>query len=351
MQPWKIHGGDGNVAYYLTKALIKKINLKRFPDFNYKYPLEVIKVHQKFLAREFSLVHFNIAPSIIHYYITPRWVDGNYLLLKYAKKLGVKTILNIHGITILENEKQQQERFVAGRTRIIANACKKVDRIIINAEHMRSKVIRCYGVDNEKIVQIPNGVNLDLFKKQNNRTSLSGNPAILFIGHICWVKGIDVLLEAMVSIIKSLPNAKLHLVGAELWNIRPIIKQKHLENYIIFHGALPHSKIPDYYKAASLCILPSRHEGFPIVMLEAMASGTPFISSDIAIFQEILKNEENALIFKSEDAVSLSTAILRLRTDSKLRKKIIQGGFRTVSDYGWNKVAEKYMSVYQELSE
>ena len=259
--------------------------------------------------------------------------------------------MNIHGITILENEKQQQERFVAGRTRIIANACKKVDRIIINAEHMRSKVIRCYGVDNEKIVQIPNGVNLDLFKKQNNRTSLSGNPAILFIGHICWVKGIDVLLEAMVSIIKSLPNAKLHLVGAELWNIRPIIKQKHLENYIIFHGALPHSKIPDYYKAASLCILPSRHEGFPIVMLEAMASGTPFISSDIASFQEILKNEENALIFKSEDAVSLSTAILRLRTDSKLRKKIIQGGFRTVSDYGWNKVAEKYMSVYQELSE
>ena len=208
MQPWSIHGGDGNVAYYLTEALVKRINLTRFPDFNYSYPVKVSKVYQEFLAREFDVIHFNIAPSMIHYYFTPRWVDGNYLLLKYAKNFGAKTVLNIHGITTLENEKLQQQRFVAGRTRIIANAAKKIDRIIINAEHMRSKVISCYGVDNEKIRIIPNGVNLDMFKIQNPQMFLSGNPVILFVGHICWVKGIDVLLDAMVKIKRSLPNAK-----------------------------------------------------------------------------------------------------------------------------------------------
>jgi glycosyltransferase involved in cell wall biosynthesis len=357
MQPWRIYGGIGNVAYYLTEALMKRINLTRFPELGFRYPIEVIKVHQKFLARGFSIVHFNLAPSMIHYYFTPRWGDGSYFLLKYAKNLGVKTILNIHGITILENEKHQLERFVASRTRVIANASKQVDQIIINAEHMRSKVISAYGVDNEKIVIIPNGVNLDMFSKQNRKIFLSGDPAILFVGHVCWGKGIDVLLEAMVNIRNSLPNAKLHVVGtglngrAELENIKHIVKQKHLENQVIFHGAVPHSRIPYYYKSAALCVLPSRHEGFPITMLEAMASGVPFISSDIASFQEILKNGENALFFKSEDAVSLSTAILRLCTDSTLREKIIQGASKTVADFGWDRIADRYISVYQDLCE
>lgn len=349
MQPWAIHGGDGNVAHYLTEALIKKIHLTRFPNFS--SPTNLMKIYNKFLTREFNIVHFNTAPSIIYYYFTTRWVDGNYLLLKYAKNMGSKTILNIHGITLLENETGNQERFVAGRTRVVANASKKVDRIIINAQHMRSKVISCYGVDDDKITVIPNGVNLDMFKKQNYGISLSGNPAILFVGHLCWVKGIDVLLDALGRLKNSLPNAKVHLVGVDLENTRLMVKQKCLENQVVFHGGVPHSRIPDYYKSATLCVLPSRHEGFPITMLEAMASGTPFISSDIASFQEILINEENALIFKSEDAISLSTAILRLCTDSTLRRKIIQGAYNTVLNYSWDRIAEKYISLYQDLCE
>ena len=351
MQPWKIHGGDGNVAYYLTEALMKKIRLTRFPEFNYRYPTGLVEIHKKFLTREFSIVHFNIAPSIFHYYFTTRWFDGNYFLLKYARNLDVKTILNIHGITLLEHEKSEQGQFVAGRTRIIADASQKVDRVIINAEHMRSKVIVCYGVDNEKITVVPNGVDLDMFRMQNNRVPLSGNPAILFVGHICWGKGIDILLDAMAILRNSLPEAKLHMVGVELENFRYAVKEKGLENHVVFHGAVPHSKIPSYYKSATLCVLPSRQEGFPITMLEAMASGTPFVSSDIASFRERLKNGENALLFKSEDVVSLSTTILRLCTDSTLREKIIQGASKTVADYGWDKIAERYISVYQELFE
>ena len=108
---------------------------------------------------------------------------------------------------------------------------------------------------------------------------------------------------------------------------------------------------PYYYKSATLCVLPSRHEGFPIAMLEAMASGTPFVSSDISGFKEILTSEENALLFKSEDASSLSTAIVRICTDSTLRAKIVQGASKTVEKYSWDRIAEKYISVYQDLSE
>jgi len=352
-QPGPITGGASNVAYYLTKALEKKVNLTYFPGgISYSYPVNLLHVYSDFLKRKFNIIHFNVAPSIIQYRRTSRWVDGNYLLLKYAKTRGSCSVLNIHGITPLESE-PSQNKLATLKTLDVARACKKVDRIIVNSEYMRSKVIAWYGANSDKIAVIPNGVDLDMFGVQNRRIVLSGDPAILFVGHLWWVKGVDVLLQAMVRLKSVLPEVKLHLVGGEHEhyenNYRLVAKRNGLEEQVIFHGAVPHSIIPYYYKSAALCVFPSRHEGFSVTMLEAMASGTPIVASDIERFREILQDGENAVLFKSEDAVSLSTAILRLCADSDLRKKISQKASKTVMNYSWDSIAERYVSFYKSL--
>jgi phosphatidylinositol alpha-mannosyltransferase len=84
-------------------------------------------------------------------------------------------------------------------------------------------------------------------------------------------------------------------------------------------------------------------------MLEAMASGTPIVASDIERFREILHDGENAVLFKSEDAVSLSTAILRLYSSSDLRRKISQNASKTAMNYSWDSIAERYVSLYRNL--
>jgi glycosyltransferase involved in cell wall biosynthesis len=356
-QSGPITGGAGNVAYYLTKALEKKVNLTYFPGrISYSYPVNLLHVYSAFLKRKFNIIHFNVSPSIIQYRRTLRWVDGNYLLLKYAKTRGSCSVLNIHGITPLENEPSQKQKYLALKTLDTAKACKKADGIIVNTEYMRSKVIAWYGANSDKIAVIPNGVDLEMFSVQNRRIVLSGDPAILFVGHLWWVKGVDILLQAMVRLKSALPEVKLHLVGDEHGHkyendYKLVAKRNGLERQVIFHGVVPHSIIPYYYKSATLCVLPSRHEGFSITMLEVMASGTPFVASDIGTFRDILHDGENALLFKSGDAVSLSTAILRLCADSGLRRKISQNASKTVMNYSWDSIAERYVSLYTSLFE
>jgi glycosyltransferase involved in cell wall biosynthesis len=353
-QPGPIVGGASNVAYYLTKALEKKADLTYFPGgISYSYPVNLLHVYSDFLKRKFDIIHFNVAPGIIQYRRTSRWIDGNYLLLKYAKTRGSCSVLNIHGITPLESE-SSQGKFPALKALDAARACKKADRIIVNSEYMRSKVIAWYAANRDKIAVIPNGVDLNMFSVQNRRIVLSGDPAILFVGHLWWVKGVDVLLQAMVRLKSALPEAKLHLVGDEHEHeyendYRLVAKRKGLEEQVIFHRAVPYSIIPHYYKSAALCVFPSRHEGFSIVMLEAMASGTPIVASDIERFREILHDGENAVLFKSEDAVSLSTAILRLYSSSDLRRKISQNASKTAMNYSWDSIAERYVSLYRNL--
>jgi glycosyltransferase involved in cell wall biosynthesis len=354
-QPGPITGGAGNVAYYLTKALEKKVDLTYFPGFGdyYSFPLNLLHVYSDFLKRKFNIIHFNVPPSIIQYRRTLRWVDGNYLLLKYAKTKGSYSVLNIHGITPLETE-PSQNNLAAIKTLDGVRACKKADRIVVNSQYMRSKVIAWYGANRDKVVVIPNGVDLDMFSVQNRRIVLSGDPAILFVGHLWWVKGVDVLLQAMVRLKSALPEAKLHLVGDKHEhefekNYKLVAKRKGLEEQVIFHGHIPYSIIPYYYKSAALCVFPSIHEGFSITLLEAMASGTPVVASDIERFREILQDGENTVLFKSEDAVSLSTAILRLYADSGLRKKISQKASKTVMNYSWDSIAGRYVSLYKSL--
>jgi glycosyltransferase involved in cell wall biosynthesis len=355
-QPGPITGGAGNVAYYLTKALERKVNLTYFPaGISYLYPVNLLHVYNDFLKRKFNIVHFNVPPTIIQYRRTLRWIDGNYLLLKYAKTRGSCSVLNFHGITPLESE-LSQNNLASLKTLDGVRACKKADRIVVNSEYMRSKIIAWYGANRDRVVVIPNGVDLDMFNVQNRRIVLSGNPAILFVGHLWWIKGVDLLLQAMVKLKSVLPEAKLHLVGAKYEhefekNYELVAKRQGLEQQVIFHGAVSHSIIPHYYKSAALCVLPSRHEGFSITMLEAMASGTPIVASDIERFREILQDGENAVLFKSEDAVSLSTAILRLYADSDLRRKISQNASKTVMNYSWDSIAERYISLYKNLCE
>jgi len=109
--------------------------------------------------------------------------------------------------------------------------------------------------------------------------------------------------------------------------------------------------VPLYYNSADLCVFPSRHESFGLGILEAMASGIPVIASNIETFREILFNGKNAILFKSEDAEALSKAIHTLYQDVGLRKKISHNALRTVMEYRWENIAERYISLYRRLCE
>jgi len=341
-------GGVSNVAYYLGKALAKKVNLTYFPRFMPKksYVNNFFNVQKRFVTKEFDLVHFNVVPN---------WINGSFVLLKIAKMRGTPTVLNIHGLIQIEHKFSGYSSDSIPYMALLNTfcSCKDVDKIVVNSEYMHTRVATLYGIRRDKIVVIPNGIDLDLFDGCDHKLMLDGDPVILFIGLFSKIKGVDVLIKAIAKLRSKLPDMKLHLVGtgtpSDISDFQALAKRKGIEKFLVFHDWAPISMVPRYYKSADICVFPSRHEGFGISVLEAMASGVPLIASNIESFRKILSNGKNGILFKSGNADALSKGILALYQDLSLRKKISQAALETVGKYSWENIAERYLSLYKCL--
>jgi glycosyltransferase involved in cell wall biosynthesis len=339
-------GGVSSVAYYLPKALRKKVDITylRGISSNNDFPKMYFKVGSQFISAKFDIIHFNSDPT---------WKNGSSLLIRFAKVGRARTVLNIHGIPQLERRAEQWPDSVSFRNWLSTlNYCKLADRVVVNSEFMRDNVIAWYRLNSDKVVVIPNGVDLKMFSSSNDRVFLEGDPSILYVGHLSGLKGVDILIHAVAKLRFEFPKIKLHLVGnGNAARFAALSKDEGIEKSVIFHSWTKPSMIPSYYKSADICVFPSRHEGFGIVILEAMASGVPVIASDIPSFREIISNGFDGRLFKSQDIDALTKEVAALYRDPNLGKELAHNAFEKVTKYSWDRIAEKYLSLYKYLCE
>jgi glycosyltransferase involved in cell wall biosynthesis len=142
---------------------------------------------------------------------------------------------------------------------------------------------------------------------------------------------------------------KLHIVGWQSPEFHLLAKKLGIEKFTVFHGYHDQKTIPRYYNSADICIFPSLHEGFGLVVLEAMACGKPIIASNIGSFQELISHGKNGYLFRTGDAKDLSEAILNLHYDSDLKKNLSRNAYKASIGYDWEKIASMYVSLYGEL--
>lgn len=348
-EPTSAHGGPENVAFYLSKALAKRTNLTYYPRFaaaaKRRYMKSLFNVCGRFLTQRFDVFHLNSVPSLI---------NGGYPLLKSAKRMGVHTLLNIHGIIQLERGfGEAQGLFPYAGLYYTFTSCKSADRVVVNSDLMRGKVISWYGVSPDKIEVIPNGVELERFVGCDDRLNLGGDPCILYLGALSKEKGLDILIEAIAKLRLELPRMRLHLVGSTHLEpgdeFRLQAKKEGIENHVIFYDWASQSMVPRILKSADICVFPSRLEGFSLVILEAMAAGASIIASDIGGFREALAGGKNGMLFKAGNVDALSEAILNLYHDHGLSKKIAGAALEAVKAYSWKNIAERYVSLYHDL--
>lgn len=339
----EIRGGVGNVALFLPKALSREVDVIYYPRItSNRYPLKLIDIYKKFISGDFDVVHFNIPPV---------WINGGYVILKCAELAEIPTIMNIHAIVQYEHTQDPGVSPLSGyQLRRQLNASRLVDRIVVHSEYMRRIVPIYYGVRRDKVIVIPNGINLEAFSNRNGGQKLPGEPAIINIGRFSFLKGTPTLIEAVAKVRTKLPGAKLHIIGNVAPEYLQVSRRPGVEEYTIFHGEVEeHTNVLRYLKGSDILISASRHEGFGIVILEAMASGVPVIASDIESFQELISNGTNGLLFPVGDADALSEAIVTLYENRLLRKELVFQGLETAKRYSWTDVASKYISLYQSL--
>lgn len=196
---------------------------------------------------------------------------------------------------------------------------------------------------------IPNGVDLEGFQNPQR----DWKPArLLFVGRIVYQKGLDLLLDALGRLRKL--DWQLELVGdgPRRERLEDQAARLGIAKRVQFHGWQPRQALPGIFSAANLFVYPSRHEGMPNAVLEAMASGLPVVATRIPGNEELVEEGKTGRLVPPEDAVALQAALESLIKDAKRRQAMGAAARRKVeAKYSWQGVAQAYLDLIQGVLE
>ena len=353
------HGGAAIVAYNLALGMAKRghgINIFTtsidFSDTVESYDnISIYRYGTNFRIGS-SNFSFNLflkpikhKVDIIHIHAGNPLADlAGYVYIKRNRK--TPSIITYHG-----DEQEGIGSFVRNtgvalyNKHLLDKVLSRADIIISPSEYYIDES-RFLGKYRDKIVVIPNGINIDDFdipySKEECRVKLElplDKSIVLFVGNLTPYKGPDVLVKAMPVIIREVPDTELVFVGSGGMReeLGELSKKLRIEKYVKFAGFIEEGLKPLYYKAADVFCLPStlNTEVFPIVLLEASASGIPMVVSDLDTFKCIIEEGYNGLFTKRGDEKNLADVIVYLLENEDIREKMGKNGRKKVEDYSY----------------
>jgi len=296
---------------------VKIIRFKNISDrLAWKYKLYLapgIFNYLKGHLREYDLVHLQDLISL-----------QAFLTSQFCKKSGVPYVLTAHGSVfwLQQNKLLNQLYYKLVGTRVIKNSEK-----IIALTKTEIEQFKDIGIENDKIVLIPNGIEvlgIEKIKRGSFRKKYNiGNDQniILFLGRIHKIKGIHLLIQSFNEVLQKLNNSILVIVGPNdgfLPELKNQIEKLGLEDKTLITGPLYEKSKYEAYLDADIYVLPSIYETFPMTIIEACASGTPVILTNNCGISDIIHG--NAGFAVSYDKNSLKDAMMEILIDNDLKK-------------------------------
>jgi glycogen(starch) synthase len=228
--------------------------------------------------------------------------------------------------------------------------------VITCSSYMREHVADIYGLEEENVAVIPNGIDpselvpVDDLDSLRARFAARDQRLVLLVGRLVYEKGFQLALEALPGLIERLGNVRFIVAGSGTAEAE-LHQQAHelgLDEHGTFLGWIGDDVLHSLYRIADLTVVPSIYEPFGLVALEAMASGCPCLVADTGGLREVVPNEDVGLRFRSRDPDSLATMAERLLTDVELRDRLVAEAQEHVLSFDWADVAGQVAAVYRE---
>ncbi|MFX0025456.1 MAG: glycosyltransferase [Candidatus Hermodarchaeota archaeon] len=369
----KIGGGIERVISTLSKFLSKnyKIFFLAFRDFKNLYPFEGryyslkenLKTFNPFLKffKIYSLTRIKrILISIKT--ISPHLIISN---MYYTDIFTILTKLlfriKIPIVTVIHTNPKMRFKGKSWYIKFILKflySLKQVNKIITVSKEIQHIIKIDYGINEKKISNIYNGINIELINKLKdepisdyNNIFYDENKFIFInVGRLVELKGQKYLIEAFAAVKDKLKNPKLLIIGeGPLRNkLIALIKDYQLENHVFLLGV---RKNPYNLMAKSnIFILSSIYEGFPTVLLEALACGLPIISTNCKTGPfEILKKNEFGILVEAKNPKDLAENMLKLAHNKELLKKFSIKALERAKDYNIKKKVNQWIQVIENL--
>lgn len=282
--------------------------------------------------------------DIIHAHFTyPAGFVGAKLKEKYKKPL----IITIH-----ENRDWFLNEVSSGDKKLIYSWHNANKIIRVNKRDL--KELKKIGINESKLLSIPNGFSPDIFKPMNTnvarkRLGLSvGKKILVNIANLEEYKGQKYLIEAMKKVLTKRDDVLLYIVGQGSLKkpLQLMINKCGLQNDVVLAGGnKPSREIPLWMNACGVFVLSSLSEGNPTVMFEALGCGKPFVGTNVGGIPEIIINTKLGILVEPKDVNGLAKAILKA-LDTKWNKDYI---LNYAKQFTWDRIAEKILGVYDEV--
>lgn len=194
---------------------------------------------------------------------------------------------------------------------------------------------------------VPNGVDTARFHPGERRARADGTaPQLLFLGRLEPRNGLGTALAAMPAILERFPDAVLTVAGDGPFRAGYERDAAHLGDRVRFVGAVFADR-PEWYRDADLYLCPTTRASFGITLLEAMASGTPMLVSDLPAFRDVLGGTEAGMTLPAGDAAAWARAVVELLADPKRRAAMGAAGRNRAEAFAWPVITDQVMEIYR----
>lgn len=263
-------------------------------------------------------------------------------------------VVTVYDLTFM----RYPERLTAARRLYLRsfteNTCRRADRILAISQSTADDLTELLGIDPNKIDVTPLGYDRDVFKPLPDDTIAKfrieknlPERYWLYLGTLEARKNLTVLVEAYAQLPPD-ERPLLVLAGGKGWKIEPLfdaIEKHNLGDSIRFTGFVPDEEIALWYNSAELFLFPSVFEGFGLPVLEAMACGTPVITSDASSLPEVA--EGAGLCLPPHDTTAWTEALQRVYHDAAWRTAARERGLAKVQKFSWEQTARLTIASYQ----
>ena len=261
-------------------------------------------------------------------------------------------------------------------------ALRKLDAIICNSRHTAAVLAGQYGIPDDRLPVIYKSIDLEGIGFPGDRpgeaeesasqdrdragaepreiekplrrgpdTAQDQKRQILFIGGNVQRKGLPTLIHAASAVVERVPGTVFSVVGdnQNLEAMKALCRREGVGDHFRFWGWQSHNQIQAHYRQASVFVMPSLIEAFGVVFLEAMAAGVPVIGGDTGGTRELIEDGVNGILVTPRDHRQLAGRIVDLLEDEDLRRRLIEGGRRTVRNYTVEAMLDRTYLIYHQL--
>lgn len=271
---------------------------------------------------------------------------------------STKTIVTVHDLSFVRVPDAASPKLRNYLNYVVPLSVRRADHVIADSFATQQDLIDLYGVPAEKITTLHSGID-PRYQQGDSYTSpltirskynLPETPYLFAVGTIQPRKNYSRLIRALRLLRDKRYDLVLVIAGGKGWledEMYRTIRQTHMQDHVYLIGFADDEDLPALYREAACVAYPSLYEGFGFPILEAMACGTPVVTSNVSSMPEVAGNA--ALLVDPYDVEALARTIQRILDDTDLRETLIARGYQQIKRFTWEQAAQELHQIYQHV--